>query len=219
MRGLAAVLALLIAPPLPAATAPVPAAQEAGADEGVSPGWCIVCRAPAPPGAITELHKGRRVTVCNESCRAEWHARRDELFAALQARGALFDETAMSERSLVSGWMWLGTYVLAGLICGALSAYLAFGKGLSPLPWLLAGLLLNVVALVLLALRPRGDLSRLPEGVPAGLQKIPSTRTPLRCTRCGRDNHPSARCCSSCGAPIAPRVESEVRLAHGDGRR
>jgi hypothetical protein len=179
-------------------------------------GWCISCDRPAPPGAITEVYKGRRITVCNEVCREHWHANRDALFASLQARGALFDEKAMpadeqaSQPSLFSGWFWFGVWVLAGLICGAIGAYVALGRGLPPLPWLLAGLAFNVVALLVLATRPRGDLSRLPEGVPEGLRKIPATHEPLACARCGNANHPSARRCSRCGAALSPEIASEV---------
>ena len=214
--GLGAFLLLLAtfvaAPSLPATQRP------SGDDSDVGkPGWCIVCQAPATPGALTEIYKGRRITVCNERCLAAWHEHRAELFPLLQARGALFDEEAMDERSLMSGWMWFGVYVLAGLVCGAIAAYVALGKGLAPLPSLVAGLLLNVVALALVAARPRGDVSNLPEGVPDGLRKVPATYTPLPCPKCGHENHPSARACARCGAALAPQLESEAqRAGHGD---
>ncbi len=188
------------------------AAQERPpAPPAANPGWCIVCEAPARPGAVTEIHKGRRVTVCDESCRATWHEHEDELFASMQARGALFDESALNERSLLSGWMWFGSYVLVGLVCAAIAAYVALGKGLAPLPWLLAGLAFNVLALCALAAKPRGDLSRLPEGVPSGLRKIPATHSPTCCAKCGTANHPSAQACAGCGAALSARFESEAR--------
>lgn len=39
-------------------------------------------------------------------------------------------------------------------------------------------------------------------GVPAGLAKIPATKTPIACHSCGGENHPSARKCSHCGAEV-----------------
>jgi len=195
--------------------------QEKAASPAPSTGdarWCIVCEAEAAPGAITETWRGRRVTLCNEQCRAAFLERREELFASLQARGALFDEKATSERALFSGWFWLGIWALAGLICGAVAVYVAIGKGLAPLPWLLGALAFNGIALILLAARPRGDLSRLPQGVPAGLRKIPTTHAPAACAKCGRENHPSARVCARCGAPMEARIESEsARALPGDG--
>lgn len=193
---------------------PAPAIQAAGEDVG----WCIVCQAPTAAGATRETWKGRTIQVCSAACGDEWHEHRDVHFANLQARGALFDERAMSgdsERSLFSGWMWFGCWVVVGLVCGAIAAYVALGKGLAPLPWLLAGLAFNVVALALLATKPRADLSQLPQGVPDGLRKIATTHAPADCPTCGRPNHPSAQACSHCGAPMSARVKSEAQRSHG----
>jgi YHS domain-containing protein len=211
------VLAAAIVLALSASIAARASAQQSSGTDG----WCIVCDAPAPAGALTTDYRGRRVTVCNETCKATFLGDPDEYFsrqAHRDARGALFDEHAPAnqtpqDRSLVSGWMWFGLYVVAGLVCGAAAAYVAMSKGIAPLPWLFAGLALNVVGLALVVAKPRGDLSRLPQGVPAGMAKIATTYAPAKCPKCGAENHPSARSCIACGAVLTARVESEATRA------
>lgn len=126
-------------------------------------------------------------------------------------QGALFQEATEPSSPLKDAWLVLGLYVVAGLVAGALCGYLAVGRGLSPLPWFFAGLLLNVVALgAVLLTRGSADLSRFPGGIPAGLTKVPTTRAPQRCSRCSADNHPAARVCLSCGSRLEPLVEAET---------
>ena len=180
---------------------------------------CIACDGSAGPDPIHATWHGRTVAVCSAGCEAAWEKNREELFQKVEARGALFDETSQqSDRSLVSGWMWFGFYVLAGLVCGAIAAYSALSKGLPGVPWLLAGLAFNVVAVALVALKPAGDLSKLPEGVPPGLAKIPSTAAPTPCPACGSESHPSARRCVRCGAELRSTGESESARALRGGR-
>jgi hypothetical protein len=197
-------------------------AREGAADAAAEEvrGWCLACDAPAALGATTEIFKGRRVTVCNDACRAHFRAHADELFASLQARGVLFDENATAEREkpLMSGALWLGAYAVAGIVAAAITTSVALAKGLPALPWLLAGLFANVVGVALVLSRPRGDLSRLPQGVPEGLAKIASTHAPAACAKCGRANHPSAAACAGCGAALAPGVRSEVAAVRGEAR-
>jgi hypothetical protein len=46
-----------------------------------------------------------------------------------------------------------------------------------------------------------------------GLAKIATTAAPVDCRECGGPNHPAARRCVGCGAPIETGVESEARRA------
>ena len=45
---------------------------------------------------------------------------------------------------------------------------------------------------------------------PAGLAKIPQTKSPVACGACGALNHPSATACSQCGTAMSPQDQSEV---------
>lgn len=131
--------------------------------------------------------------------------------ATARANAALFDEKAMpAGRQMTFGWLWLGLYVLAGLICSALCGYVAVCRGLAPMPWFFAGLVGNVVGLALVMSVRRGDTAALPGGIPRGFAKVPTTRAPSACPACGVTNHPSARRCTGCGASLSPTVEAET---------
>jgi uncharacterized paraquat-inducible protein A len=114
--------------------------------------------------------------------------------------------------------MWFGLWALAGVVCAAAASYVALSKGIAPLPWMVAALPFNVVPLLLVALKPAADLSRLPQGVPAGLAKIATTRAPVACAKCGAPHHPTATRCSDCGAPLAASGVSEVARAQRPNR-
>ena len=176
---------------------------------------CVACGAPVEEGTEIPFHRGRAVPIC-EPCldMGAWEGKRDELFAKLQPKSALFTEASEETVPVLSGWFWFGVYVLAGLVCAAASAYLAVNRAQSPATWFFAGLFGNVAALVvLLFIIPKGDATLLPAGVPSGLAKVPTTREPVVCPSCGRENHPSAKNCSSCGAGLSPSVASEVESA------
>jgi len=181
---------------------------------------CIVCDGPAGPDAIRETYKGRTVSVCRACGEAAWLDHRDALIAKLQARGVLFDEQTSGQadsNALMSGWMWFGLWALAGVVCAAATSYVALSKGIAPLPWMLAALPFNVVPLLLVVMKPAADLSRLPQGMPAGLAKIATTLAPVACAKCGADHHPTATQCSRCGAPLAASGASEsARALRGD---
>lgn len=170
---------------------------------------CLVCRKPIFHGDIVEVrYKGRRFHVA-ESMLDELEADPDRYFASLQAHSALFDESAIEHPSASPGWLVFGFYVLAGLIAGAVCAYLALCWGLPPVRWFLAGLLGNVVAVGILLMpgRARGAAT---SDVPGGLAKIPATAAPSACPACGESNHPSATACSACGAALDPATEGEA---------
>ncbi len=171
---------------------------------------CIVCgRAIEGLEIVVVRYKGRTFFVAAKMLE-EFEGAPDAYFQKLQARSALFDERAMEGRRTSNGWLYLGGYVLVGLVFAALCGYLAVSRSLQPLPWFFAGLAGNVAALAVLLVTPRGDPAALPAGVPAGLAKVPVTRAPVRCPSCGAANHPAAAACSGCGAAFAPELEPET---------
>ncbi|HSR68769.1 MAG TPA: hypothetical protein VLU25_12595 [Acidobacteriota bacterium] len=173
---------------------------------------CLVCGKAVDHGQMVEIrYKGRRFFVSEEML-ATFADHPQAYLSKIEARSALFDEGAQSPRGLADLWLWLGLYVLAGLLCGAACGYLAIGKSLSPLPWFLAGLAGNVAALLLVSVVPAGRPAG-PDGVPAGLRKVPSTRSPVECPSCRASLHPCAESCPHCGARLHPASPSEARLA------
>jgi uncharacterized paraquat-inducible protein A len=142
---------------------------------------------------------------------AEWNENSESLFASLQPRSALFQETSKPASPLARGWFLLGLYIMLGLLAGAVCGYVAVARGLAPMRWFFAGLAFNVVALLALLARPRADTSKLPAGIPPGLAKVPTTRTPMPCPKCGAENHPAATRCTGCGADLQPSVESDLQ--------
>ena len=181
-------------------------------DQGASGHRCLVCRRRITEGGSVLRHDGRRVHICSSGCLQHWHDDPIAYFAAIQARGALFDERTRGHRSLWSGWLGFGFYVLSGLICGAASSYLAVSKGHPPVKWFFLGFAFNVLGLCAIVARSRVDMSALPAGVPAGLRKVPLTRQPVHCEKCGDEHHPSAQICGSCGADLQPMVKAETSL-------
>jgi len=179
-------------------------------------GHCVAC-GHATDGVATARpidHSGRRVAACSDPCAHQFAANADALFARFEARGAWFDENAVtgggappSVARLLSAWFWLGAWVVLGLIGAAWSAYLALSKGLAPLPWLLRGLAFNLLAVVAVALK------RPVAAAPPGLAKIAATAAPIDCRECGGPNHPAARRCVGCGAVLTAAAESEAQRA------
>lgn len=58
---------------------------------------CIACNMPIDAAAVHLQHRGRQVHLHEGLCLDHWHDSADLLFAKLQARGALFDESALLE--------------------------------------------------------------------------------------------------------------------------
>jgi len=201
-----------------AASAGEPQAREqAGADAwrvlNRHPGrgeQCLVCGHAIHGLEVVEIrHQGRTFHVAGPML-GELMEDPDRYFASLQARSALFDEAAVRDRPIAAGWLLFGVYIVAGLLFGALAAYVAVARARRPLPWFFAGLAGNAVALAVLLATGRGDPSAFPAGVPHGFAKVPATRAPLPCPGCGRLNHPAARRCPACGSPLSPTIEAET---------
>ncbi len=171
---------------------------------------CIVCAQQIHGDEIVEVrYKGRTFFVAGKML-DELASNTDTYFQQLQAQSALFDERSMEGRQMSFGWLLFGGYVLLGLIFAALCGYLAVGRSLAPLPWFFAGLVGNLAALIVLLATARGDSTVLPAGIPAGLAKVPTTRTPVTCSECDASNHPSAAVCGGCGRTLSPTVQAET---------
>ncbi len=172
---------------------------------------CLVCRKRVYDEDVVEIRYKGRTFFVGKPFMGDFEADPARYFARIQARSALFDESALAaKRPMAFGWLWLGGYVLAGMLCSASSAYIAVCKGLMPLPWFFAGLFGNVAGLGLVMFVGRGDAAALPAGIPAGLAKVPTTRAPVACPSCGAANHPSAARCADCREPLTPTVTPEV---------
>lgn len=191
---------------------PVPTTEPDATDTTGEGQSCLACDMPIEGPIQTVQHKGRRVHLHAGDCVDHWLDHTDAVFAKVQARGALYDEQAVSVDGLGPGWLIFGIYVLGGLIFGAACAYVALARGMNALTWFILGFLLNIGALIGLLVMGRGDISIYPAGVPRGLRKIPITRLPQSCD-CGAANHPSASRCSACGATLTASIESEVARA------
>ncbi len=126
-------------------------------------------------------------------------------------RGAFLGGGA-EEGGMSSIWFWVGLYVLAGLVFGALSAHRALQTGNRALLWFFVGFLFALPGYLLLLTRPKQKMST-PAGVPAGLKKIGTTYEAQPCPGCGEMNHPAASECIGCGGKLTPRVASEVERA------
>lgn len=168
-----------------------------------------MCPQPIEGEALVVHYRGRTFTFHAGPCEQHWHDERDNVFATMSPNGALFAESPVLAERLWRGWFGFGIYVLVGLICGTVAAYLAIGRGQSAAKWFFLGLLINVFALILLLLSPRLAVQG-PQGVPSGLRKVPVTRAPQRCSHCGAENHPAARRCLACKEDLESSVATEV---------
>ncbi len=222
---LACALTLSAAQDSPPTTPPPPEPQAVPGTrlegERASGKTCLACGQPVDEAhdGIVLQYRGRWVFLHGDECPQcleHWIADPDALFRELQARSVLFDEGPGADRpGTHGGWLLFGFYVLAGLVVGGVTGYLAVARGHPPVPWFFMGLFLNVVGLVLLFTRGRGDLSAHPAGVPAGLRKVPTTHEPVPCQACGTTNHPAASACSGCGVSLTPSVSSEALRIQG----
>lgn len=178
---------------------------------------CLLCPNPLGNSDTSVTHRGRTIYLHAGACEAHWRdyteEDRDKSSIRLQARGALFDETALHAAAAVNwGWLIFGVYVLFGLVFGALCAYLAVARGHGPIPWFFLGLFFNLLALIGIFTKAKGDIERLPAGIPAGLRKVPTTRAPSYCDGCGAENHPSAVKCGACGGVLRPSAAAKTTM-------
>lgn len=196
---------------------PAGAQEAAGSREWkvveTSPGrgeQCLVCRKTigSDMNAVHMTWRGRSFAV-GEPLLPEFQKSPELYLSRLQPKAALFAEPSSRPAALGSTWLWFGIYVLAGLVFGAETAYLALSRGRLPLPWFAAGLFLNVIALLIVLLLPRRQEFDAPAGIPVGLAKVPSTHAPVACVHCGSPNHPSASACSACGQELTPSFQAE----------
>ncbi len=171
-------------------------------------GACLHCGAEMPEGSSDYQVRGVWVPLCSEHCARDFASDPGRFLSRLLPRAALFSEEIGGALPVRVTWLAVALYVLLGLACGGIAAHLAVSHGLPRIPWFLAGLLGNVVALALLAPRARRTAAAL-----RGLAKIPATASPTPCPACGRTNHPSASRCVHCGAALSPLVEPETRRA------
>lgn len=176
---------------------------------------CVVCGGTLTEKDIALIVKGRRVPLDRQDV-AEFMNNQEKYFATLQPRGALFAEAAEAPEGtalggVTSGWFLAGAYVLVALVFGAMSSYAAIGKGLAPIPCFIIGFCFTLFGYIYVLTRRRmvtdGD-------IPAGLVKVPATRSPLLCGKCSTPNHPSARTCIGCGVRLEPKLESEAARVH-----
>ncbi|MEE8458314.1 MAG: hypothetical protein V3S08_00490 [Phycisphaerales bacterium] len=216
MRCSIAIVSFVFAAALPAAD--VQPMEEPGVsgwvvlDERPGDGeQCLVCRKRVYDEDVVEIRFKGRTFFVGKPFMGDFEADPARYFARIQARSALFDENAFAtDRPMAYGWLWLGGYVLAGMLCSASCAYIAVCKGLTPLRWFFSGLFGNVAGLGLVMFVPRGDAARLPAGIPAGFAKVPTTRAPVACPSCGTANHPSATRCADCHKTLTPTVTAET---------
>lgn len=169
---------------------------------------CAVCGLPLGPGDRARMVRGRWVPLHHEICEASFDESSGAAFAALQPRGALFSEEYPSPSALRWGWFAVGSWVLAGLLCGALCAHFAWPRRRSPAFWFAMGMIFNLLA-VLVLLMAAGSTERMP----SRLGKIPVTSVPAACPGCGALNHPAAARCADCGGALEAAYQPETRRA------
>ncbi len=168
---------------------------------------CIACGASHDHIEAVKMHKGRWVPVC-EKCdgTAVTSANLDSFFMDLQPRGALFQESSISEREMNPGWFLFGVWVAIALLAAAFSGAVAIRKGLPPVKWFFTGLIGSVFGAIYTLMQPAKETIEIPEN----LGKIPTTAAPIPCPDCQQLNHPSASACAHCGNALNPAVVSEA---------
>ncbi len=165
---------------------------------------CLVCGGELEKdGGLAFLYKGRRITLDTLHLE-EFLQNPSAYFSHLQPRGALFQESGGGH--LRKGWLYLGVWIVLGLAGAAVCTGVALRKGLPPTRWFAAGLVANILAVIVVVTRSAPK----PIPLPPRLAKIPTTLAPYLCARCGAQNHPSATQCIDCGAAIEPTADSEV---------
>lgn len=183
-------------------------------DERAKPIHCLVCEKTHSTSQHTAEYKGMRIPLCSSDCMTEFERRRlagtlDSITSKIEPRTALFQEDSNPKVGLSKLYFLVGLYVLLGLICGGVAAFVAVQKGLPGGSAFALALAFNILGLVFVMTRPAREMPFTSRG----LDKIPSTRDGIICPQCGRANHPSAQACIACRAKLSPLIPSEVQLA------
>ena len=155
------------------------------------------------------MWRGRRYYMDGDPCVQMFMADPAKYARRIEPRAALYSTPRVDRPSYGPWVLYISLFVVAGLVSGAVTSYVAVQKGLGGRNWFLLGLALNVVAIVMVFLcRGREMLFQT-----KGLCKTPQTHAPLVCPNCGNSNHPSAVRCNGCDTAMDPKVQSEVVLA------
>ncbi len=174
--------------------------------------YCSLCYEQIHASDLVYVVWGQRVGVHAGSEDQDFRADPKKWIAHLRPGGAFLGvEGALDtpQQALSDVWFAGGFYVLLGLVFGAMCAQKAFHSGYSPGRWFAMGMVLNVLAYIALALKPKREVSAV-AGIPDGLRKVAATLAPMPCPGCGATNHPSAVKCLGCGAALQPQMLSEV---------
>jgi hypothetical protein len=175
---------------------------------------CVVCNRAVSADDDVYIVNGQRLPVHREACLAKLESDPGKYAAHLRPAGSFLGVEPDAAPALTARWLFVGSYILLGLIFSALSANAALNRGMRPAPWFFAGLFFNVLAWALLLARRQGNAPAAPKG----LAKIPETAAPVPCPACGHFNHPAARLCLGCGAKLRPAAVSEAaRAGFGSG--
>jgi hypothetical protein len=166
---------------------------------------CVVCNGRTSSQDLAYRVNGQRVAVMR-GMEEDVLKNPAKYVAALKPEG-LFS-SAGRQTPGGQALLWLGTLVLIGLLCGAMCSHLAMARGLSPWSWFFLGLGFSLLAVAVLWRKP------VVAAAPVGMNKVPSTRAPMPCPKCGDWNHPSATRCLGCGNVLTPTASSEVPAVH-----
>jgi hypothetical protein len=175
---------------------------------------CLVCGTVHTEAGYRIEYRDQSFPLCSQKCYDEYRlAERtgnlDPITDRIEPRSALIHQDSNPRSRLSNAYFGLGLFILAGLVCGGLSSYVAIQKGMSPPLWFLAGLVLNVFGLLVVTFRAPNETRLSARGRP----KMPLTHDEAICPECGHANHPSAGRCIECKAALTPGVPSEVDLA------
>jgi len=160
---------------------------------------------------VALIVRGRRVPL-HHTMVDSFMRTQEKYFSRQQPKGALFQEELSAPKGaalggVTSGWFLFGLYVLGALVFAGISGYTAVSKGLPPIPNFFIGFFLSALGYLYVLTRPA--VAKKGE-IPAGLVKVPTTHTPVPCSGCGYQNHPSAKQCVGCGGKLEPMLQSEV---------
>ncbi len=173
---------------------------------------CVVCNTPVGEEDDAYLVDGQRVAVMS-AMREEFLRNPLQYVTRLRPEGMVF--SSRQPETLPGSYLWAGVFVLIGLMFGGACAHMAMVKGLSSWQWFFLGFFLSVPAC--LALAGKAAAEDAPKA-PAGLGKIPSTRSSIPCAGCGEANHPASSKCGRCGAALHPAAPSEVAASARGGQ-